>query len=123
MVGLLTEVAGAVARRAGKGELILVDAAAGKATVGLLAAELILAPSGRPARVCVIEREPARVAACREAIARLRAPGRVGSPPALPPAGTSGRPSTPPAPRASRAPSPAADHRGRAYGNPPRVSI
>jgi len=43
--------------------------------VGLLAAELILAPRGQPARVRVIEREPARVAACRDAIARLRAPG------------------------------------------------
>jgi hypothetical protein len=41
--------------------------------VGLLAAELILAPRGRPARVRVIEREPARVAACRDAIARLQA--------------------------------------------------
>jgi hypothetical protein len=45
---------------------------------------------------------------------------RVGSPPASPPSGTSGRPATLPAPRASRAPSPAADHRrvwrGRARG-------
>jgi hypothetical protein len=73
MAGLLTEVAGAVARRAPKGEFMLVDAAAGKAYVGLLAAELILAPRGRPARVRVIEREPARVAACRDAIARLQA--------------------------------------------------
>jgi hypothetical protein len=73
MTGLLTEVAGAVARRAPKGEFMLVDAAAGKAYVGLLAAELILAPRGRPARVRVIEREPARVAACRDAIARLQA--------------------------------------------------
>ena len=54
MAGLLTEVAGAVARRAPKGEFMLVDAAAGKACVGLLAAELILAPRGRPARVRVI---------------------------------------------------------------------
>ena len=77
MAGLLTEVAGAVARRAPKGEFMLVDAAAGKAYVGLLAAELILAPRGRPARVRVIEREPARVAACRDAIARLQAPSVV----------------------------------------------
>jgi hypothetical protein len=74
MAGLLDEVEAAVARRARKDELVLVDAAAGKATVGLLAAELVLAPRGRPARVRVIEREPARVAACRDAIARLRAP-------------------------------------------------
>jgi len=75
MAGLLVEVEAAVARRAAKRELVLVDAAAGKAYVGLLAAELILAPLGQPARVRVIEREPARVAACRDAIARLRAPG------------------------------------------------
>jgi hypothetical protein len=72
--GLLALFVRAVARRAPKGELVLVDAAAGKATVGLVAAELILAPRGRPARVRVIEREPKRVAACRDAIARLRAP-------------------------------------------------
>ena len=40
---------------------------------------------------------------------------RVGSPPALPPGGTSGQPATPPTPRALRAPSPAADHRGREW--------
>jgi len=74
MAGLLAEVAGAVARRAPKGEFMLVDAAAGKAVVGLLVAELILGPRNRPARVRVIERDPARVAACRAAIARLRAP-------------------------------------------------
>ena len=74
MAGLLAEVAAAVARRAPKGEFVLVDAAAGKAYVGLLAAELILAPRGRPARVRVIERKPARVADCRDAIARLRLP-------------------------------------------------
>jgi hypothetical protein len=64
MAGLLVEVATAVARRSTKSELVLADAAAGKAYVGLLAAELILAPRGQPARVRVIEREPARVAAC-----------------------------------------------------------
>ena len=75
MAGLLTEMAGAVNRRAAKGELVLVDAAAGKAYVSLLAAELILTPRGRPARVRVIEREPGRAAACRDALTRLRAPG------------------------------------------------
>jgi hypothetical protein len=75
MAGLLVELAAAVARRTAKDELVLVDAAAGKSTVGLLAAELILAPMGRPARVRVIEREAGRVAACREALTRLRAPG------------------------------------------------
>jgi hypothetical protein len=75
MAGLLVEVAAAVARRSTKSELVLVDAAAGKAYVGLLAAELILAPRSQPARVRVIEREPARVTGCRDAITRLRAPG------------------------------------------------
>ena len=74
MAGLLAEVARAVARRASKGEFMLVDVAAGKAYVGLLAAELILAPRSQPAQVRVIEREPARVAACRDAMARLQAP-------------------------------------------------
>lgn len=74
MAGLLVEVERAVARRATKDELVLVDAAAGKAYVGLLAAELVLAPRGRPARVRTIEHEPARAAACRDAISRLRAP-------------------------------------------------
>ena len=53
----------------------LVDAAAGKAYVGLLAAELLLAGKRRTARVSLIEREPRRAALCREAIAVLRAPG------------------------------------------------
>jgi hypothetical protein len=74
LAGLLTEVAGAVSRRARKSGFMLVDAAAGKAYVGLLAAELILGPRGGPPRVRVIERDPSRVAACRDAIARLRAP-------------------------------------------------
>jgi hypothetical protein len=74
MAGLLVEVERAVARRRPEPELVLVDAAAGKATVGLLAAELVLAPRGWPARVRTIEHEPARAAACRDAIARLRAP-------------------------------------------------
>lgn len=45
----------------------LVDAAAGKASVGLVAAELLAI-----GRVTVIERDPARVAACRAAAGRLR---------------------------------------------------
>lgn len=45
---------------------LLVDAAAGKSPVGLVAAELL-----GFSRVVVIERAPDRAAACREAIARL----------------------------------------------------
>ena len=47
----------------------VVDAAAGKASVGLVAAELL--PLGR---LTVLEREPDRVAACRAAAARLGRP-------------------------------------------------
>ncbi|MDD5307282.1 MAG: methyltransferase [Deltaproteobacteria bacterium] len=47
-------------------DALLVDAAAGKAPVGLLAAELL-----GFARIAVIERDAGRVEACREAAARL----------------------------------------------------
>ncbi len=61
------ELAGVLERltRLGKGAH-LIDAAAGKASVGLLAAELL--PLGR---LTVLERDPARVAACRAAASRL----------------------------------------------------
>jgi NAD(P)-dependent dehydrogenase (short-subunit alcohol dehydrogenase family) len=52
----------------GKKPRVLVDAAAGKGYVGLLAAELLLAPGSR---VVLIERAPDRVARTREAVARL----------------------------------------------------
>ncbi len=45
----------------------VVDAAAGKASVGLVAAELL--PIGR---VTVLERDPGRVAACRSAVTRMK---------------------------------------------------
>jgi Methyltransferase domain len=51
----------------------LVDAAAGKAYVGLLAAEFFLARSPRRSHVTMIEREAGRAAACREAVARVGA--------------------------------------------------
>ncbi len=53
----------------------LVDAAAGKAYVGLLAAELVLAPKGRSGHVTVIERDAGRAEACRRALAVVRSPG------------------------------------------------
>jgi hypothetical protein len=55
----------------------IVDAAAGKAYVGLLTVELLLAPKGRAAHVTLIEREPARIAACRNAIGRLQLDAQV----------------------------------------------
>jgi len=79
LTGLLDEVARAV-RGCGRrdAELTLVDAAAGKAYVGLLAAPLVLAPLGRRARVLLIERDAARVAAARQAAASLGAAAGAG---------------------------------------------
>jgi hypothetical protein len=75
MQGLLTEIAATVAHHSRRRELVMVDAAAGKSVVGLLAAELILAPLGRSGRVTIIERDAGRVAACQQAVTRLQAPG------------------------------------------------
>ena len=50
------------------------DAAAGKAYVGLLAAEFFLASRPMRSHVTLIEREPGRAAACRQAVAQVRAP-------------------------------------------------
>jgi hypothetical protein len=55
--------------------LTLVDAAAGKAYLGLLAADLLLRPRRRQARVVLIERDGQQAAACRRAIAELGSPG------------------------------------------------
>lgn len=70
VVALLAEIEMLV----GKGKrtrITLVDAAAGKAYVGLLAAELLLKPAGRSAHVVLIEREARHAAACRRAVAEL----------------------------------------------------
>jgi hypothetical protein len=72
---LLEEIGKIVKATASGRPVKLVDAAAGKAYVGLLAAELILAKRSRPGHVTVIERDHPRAVACRQAIARLRAPG------------------------------------------------
>jgi hypothetical protein len=71
VAALLDEVALAVARRSSHAPLLLLDAAAGKAYVGLLAAKLVLEPAGIPACVVTIEREASRVAGGRLAAARL----------------------------------------------------
>ena len=67
MVPLLREVAAQVKHRPGSGEYLLVDAAAGRGYVSLLAAKLVLAPAGRRFRWVVIERDPRRA----EAVATL----------------------------------------------------
>jgi Methyltransferase domain len=71
IVGILSEIERA-AQAAGTRPFHLVDAAAGKAYVGLLAAELIF--PGRPLSVTMIERDAARAKACQDAIAKVRAP-------------------------------------------------
>jgi hypothetical protein len=55
--------------------ITLVDAAAGKAYVGLLAAELLLKPRGRTGQVILIERDPQQAAACRRAVSELAGTG------------------------------------------------
>ncbi|HKA86509.1 MAG TPA: methyltransferase [Haliangiales bacterium] len=61
ITALLAEVERAAARL--PRDLVVVDAAAGKGYVGILAAKLVLDPMGRRARVIALERDPARVAA------------------------------------------------------------
>ncbi|HEY3382233.1 MAG TPA: methyltransferase [Vicinamibacterales bacterium] len=61
----------AMAKRVSADPLVLVDAAAGKSYVGLLAAKLLFDAAGRAARVVAIERDPRRVASSRRALARL----------------------------------------------------
>jgi hypothetical protein len=72
--GLLDELARAV-RACGKSppELTIVDAAAGKAYLGLLAGPLVRAPEGRRARIVLIEREEGRVESARTAATRVTA--------------------------------------------------
>lgn len=71
VAAMLAEIARAVDRSSRRRPFTLVDAAAGKAYVGLLAAKLVLEPAGRVATVVTLEREADRVAASRAALARL----------------------------------------------------
>lgn len=71
LVALLEELARSVGKLSKKAPLVLVDAAAGKGYVGLLAAKLLLDPQGVPAVVHLIERDPRRLELAREAAARL----------------------------------------------------
>ena len=69
LVGLLSEMEHTL-KGTKSGPVHLVDAAAGKAYVGLLTAELFLASRPHRSRVTMIEREAVRAAACREAAGR-----------------------------------------------------
>lgn len=73
VAALLEEVERAASRMSRRSPLLLVDAAAGKSYVGLLAARLVFESSGRGASVITIERDPLRVDAARRAAERLGA--------------------------------------------------
>lgn len=77
ILAILVEVRLAVRRCSRHAPLVLVDAAAGKSYVGLLAAKCVLEPDGRPGEVVAIERDAARVAASARALERLRTSVRV----------------------------------------------
>jgi hypothetical protein len=71
VAALLDEVAREVGRIGKARDLCLVDAASGKSYLGLLAAKLVLEPTGRTARVVCIERNAAFVAHTKRATSVL----------------------------------------------------
>jgi hypothetical protein len=71
VAAMLGEIERAVSRVWHGTPLMLVDAAAGKSYVGLLAAKLVLEPMAIHAHVVTIERDEARAALAREASERL----------------------------------------------------
>jgi hypothetical protein len=71
LVAILDELVRAVKRTSARAPVVLVDAAAGKGYVGVLAAKLVLEPLGRAATIVLIERDPGRLEAALEAAARL----------------------------------------------------
>lgn len=71
VAAVLAEIGAALRRASRRRRFVLVDTAAGKSYVGLLAARLLIEPDGRDALVVTLERDPARVAASRAALARL----------------------------------------------------
>jgi hypothetical protein len=73
VAGMLEEIERAVSRFSRNASLLLVDAAAGKSYVGLLAAKLVLDGAGRNAAVVTIERDSRRVESSRRAAERLGA--------------------------------------------------
>src|ERR1019366_9502486 len=72
LVGFLVEIEHFLKATRGDRPFHLVDAAAGKAYVGLLAAEFFLAKRVGPTLVTLIEREARRAAACRLAACGAR---------------------------------------------------
>jgi hypothetical protein len=70
LAGLLHEIAWAVDRLRHDRDITLVDAAAGKAYVALLAQRRVLAPRGRAGSIRAIERDPTRIASMLDAARR-----------------------------------------------------
>ena len=68
VAAMLGEIKMAADRLSRRSPLTLVDAAAGKSYVGLLAARLVLEPAGRTARVITIESDPDRVRSSLRAV-------------------------------------------------------
>lgn len=71
LVAFLDEIARAVAKTSKRERVVIVDAAAGKGYVGVLAAKLVLEASGRTGEVVMVEREAGRLDAARQAAGRL----------------------------------------------------
>jgi len=71
VAALLDEIGRGISRFSRRSPIVLVDAAAGKSYVGLLAAKLVLDVSERRGRVITIERNPTFVSASRLAAERL----------------------------------------------------
>lgn len=74
VAAILDEVARAARRLSRQKPILLVDAAAGKSYVGLLAAKLVFEPLGLDARVIVIEKNERLVGLTRAALGRLDTP-------------------------------------------------
>jgi hypothetical protein len=72
VAAMLQEIARATGRISRKAKLVLVDAAAGKSYIGLLAAKLLFDPEGRSASVVTIEQNADRVHSSIQALQRLQ---------------------------------------------------
>jgi hypothetical protein len=74
VAAMLSEIGRALSRMAVRMPITLVDAAAGKSYLGLLAAKLLLEPMRRRAEVLTIEKDPRRVELSRQAALLLNTP-------------------------------------------------
>ncbi len=72
VAAMLVEIERAAGILSKRSPVILVDAAAGKSYLALLAAKLIFEPARRSARVIAIEQDPRRMELSRRAVERLR---------------------------------------------------